>query len=241
VNVSDRRDTAIIKRRLKRLAIRARRGDNHAAAQLWTETAPRLLAVARQLLGPAEAGGEDVDDAVQNAFLAMITCENTAFKRIDDLHAWLIVTTRNEAKMMIRSTARRRARNAAHAMRNPAQGESLRVIEESRNLSVAAAMQYLPDEYRESLILRHIGRLTFEQLGKACGISKSGAAQRYNAAVQAVSKHIDPSSLSMESQVGTQFHTGEPPKPSQQASAQSFNAGPSHERTIPLTGRPSHA
>lgn len=181
---------------LRTLARGMRRGDQRCAEQLWDAVAPRLFAVARHVLGAEEAGGEDIEDAVQRAFLSLLTSDGVAFRKIQDVQGWLVVTTRNEAKMLIRGASRRRERHMVHSevrAGDAAQDVSMVLPHDrgDRVCRVERAMGMLEPELHEVVVLRQVGGLTFEGIAGVLGVSKSGAAQRYSKAIASLRKHLE--------------------------------------------------
>ena len=123
---------------------------------------------------------------MQRAFLAMLKLDAKRWRTVEDPRAWLVVTTRNEAKMMVRTATRRRAREHGRDGAGSHAPDDTGVISTINTDDAAAlrdAVRSLDDPLREAVTLRHVGGLTFEQLGEALGVSKSGAVQRYRQAV----------------------------------------------------------
>lgn len=166
-----------------------RRGDQDAASTMWAATTPRLMAVARGVLGHTLAGGECAEDAVQRAFISILKIENTTFKKIKDPYAWLVVTVRNEAKMIVRGTTRRRQREADRVVSSSE--SSFRFPTHHAQGELEQALSQLSDADREVIILKHLGGLTFQAIGEAFGISKSGAALRYSKAIKTLRSHYE--------------------------------------------------
>ena len=141
----------------------ARLLDDHAAAlelfaAQWTESAP---------------------DVVQEAFLRLAAQSPVP----DRVLAWLYRVVRNGAISAVRSESRRskHERNAGQRARswfvhdpaNPIDGEE-----------AAAALSELPETWREVVVARIWGGLSFEEIGELIDASSSTAHRRYEAAIE---------------------------------------------------------
>jgi RNA polymerase sigma-70 factor (ECF subfamily) len=143
--------------------------DRHAAA---------LTLFARQWCAAAE-------DVVQEAFVKLAARRPPP----DDAVAWLYQVVRNGAISAGRAERRRRSHEADAAARRP----DWFVPSEHAALdaaAAAAALQGLSVEEREAVVAHLWGGLTFEQVGRLCGVSSSTAHRRYLQALAALRERL---------------------------------------------------
>jgi RNA polymerase sigma-70 factor (ECF subfamily) len=138
---------------------------------LYAELGPALLAYARSILRetpPAE-------DVVQQVFLKLLS--NPALPLPIDARPYLFRAVRNTSLNVQRSTTR----DAAHR-------ESLQFFTAPNGLShlvpeMEAALDDLPDEQRQVVILRIWGELTLDATAEVLGVPANTAASRYRYAL----------------------------------------------------------
>ncbi len=177
-------------------------GEAGAFEVLVRENSPRLLAVARRYL-PKEA---DAQDAVQDAFLSAFR-GMAGFTGASKLSTWLHRIVVNASLMKLR-TRRRKPEVAIDDLlprfENDASAHHLDVIaawretapdeltrDENRVL-VRAAIERLPDSYREVLALRDIEQLDTADVAELLGVSKGVVKTRLHRARQALRALLDP-------------------------------------------------
>jgi RNA polymerase sigma-70 factor, ECF subfamily len=161
--------------------------DNVASHEDWrvcfTSVAPGLLLFARQWV----RSRADAEDIVQEAFVRFWRRNH----KIDN-RALLYATVRSIALDRIRRD-NRRARREAEAV-----SESQQVVEpqfdlaDEAQLSLAAAVERLPHDQREVLVMKIWNELTFAEIAGALGISQNTAASRYRYALAALKKIFQP-------------------------------------------------
>jgi RNA polymerase sigma-70 factor (ECF subfamily) len=164
------------------LLLRARRGDEGAARALWDSLAPRMIAYAAILTGPADA-----EDITQTVLTRALRASRRDIARIDDLAAWALRATRNESLNTTRSRARRQAREGAVAAArvpeiHPHDADSPGGF--APDEALRAAFAALPPEQHEAVWLHHCAGLTFDQLAIALDLPRSTAASRYRAGIR---------------------------------------------------------
>ncbi len=144
---------------------------------------PRLVLFARQWLPDVS----DAEDVVQEAFVRFWRKHETPREE----HAGLLfAAVRSVALDLIRRDTRRRRREMAASEGNfyaPGQAEIPPFFEEA-DLVVEGALNQLPAEQREVLVLKIWGELTFAQIGVALGISPNTASSRYRYSLGALRK-----------------------------------------------------
>ena len=149
----------------------------------FSELAPGLVLFARQWTrSPADA-----EDIVQEAFVKFWRREHNIENR-----ALLYATVRSIALDFIRRDARRARREADAALdSDPISAPQFDFADESQR-ALAAALDLLPAEQREVLVMKIWSELTFADIGTALGISQNTAASRYRYALAALKKNLPP-------------------------------------------------
>src|SRR5437867_4383802 len=149
----------------------------------FSEIAPGLLLFARQWVhSPADA-----EDIVQEAFVKFWRRNH----KIDN-RALLYATVRSIALDLIRRDSRR-ARREAEAVSGTEQSiEPQFAFEDESQRALAAAIDLLPHEQREVLVMKIWNELTFAEIASALEISQNTAASRYRYALSALKKNFQP-------------------------------------------------
>ncbi len=132
-----------------------------------------LLLFARQW----SASSVDADDALQNGFLKFWKSRRSARDEV----AYLYACVRSAAMDLGRGERRR----TAHERRaNEPQPMFEHVAERGeRDAAIEAALNQLPGDQREVIVLKIWGELTFAQIAEALAISPNTAASRYRYAI----------------------------------------------------------
>jgi RNA polymerase sigma-70 factor (ECF subfamily) len=146
----------------------------------FAELAPGLVLFARQFVrSPADA-----EDIVQDAFVRFWRKEHSIENR-----GLLYATVRSVALDLLRRDARR-ARREAKALQDmeqttlPPQFD----FDTGSPLELAAAIDRLPAEQREVLVMKIWNELTFAEIAQALSISQNTAASRYRYALSALKR-----------------------------------------------------
>ncbi len=155
----------------------------------WFEAhGPKLLLCARQWTHSLA----DAEDVVQEAFVRYWRHQRSL---PGDAQALLIVSIRRAAL----DQARRELRRIAREERSNGDFETGRPLFElpsngdtDRGQRIQVALQRLPVEQREVLVLKIWNELTFEQIGHALDIPPNTAASRYRYALAALRKELNP-------------------------------------------------
>ena len=177
-----------------------RRNDPQACAQFVRRFTPRMLAVARRLLGDDMAA----EDCVQEAFL-------NAFRNIDRFEersspeTWLHRITVNVALMRLRSDKRRNEGSIEELLPDfDRQGcriepiwqmqDSVEEIVQRREIQelVMATVGELPESYRTGFILRDIEEMDTNDVAEFMGISEGAVRVRLHRARAALKKLLEP-------------------------------------------------
>ena len=132
----------------------ARRGENAARTELVMRHGRRLFGLAAALLGGGDA---DVNDVVQETFLAAFDGGLKAFKGDASLATWLSGVLVNRVRKLRRYRHSRPAGPLDDALRRPAadnQASRGPATQVEQRIDVATMLDSLPLEYREVIILR---------------------------------------------------------------------------------------
>jgi RNA polymerase sigma-70 factor (ECF subfamily) len=149
----------------------------------FPQLAPGLVLFARQWVHSAA----DAEDIVQDAFVKFWRRNHNVQNR-----ALLYATVRSTALDLIRRDSRR-ARREREALADVQQTiePQFRMEDESQR-ALAAAIERLPHEQREVLVMKIWSELTFAEIAEALAISQNTAASRYRYALTALKKDLLP-------------------------------------------------
>jgi RNA polymerase sigma-70 factor (ECF subfamily) len=143
--------------------------------QQWLERhSAALVLFARQW----SATQADAEDAAQNGFLKFW---RTRSRARDEL-AYLYACVRSAAMDLGRGQRRRGKRESIAAQPEPSAFEPAMERAE-RQAAIAAALNQLPGDQREVVVLKIWGGLSFEQIGQVLGVPLNTAASRYRYAL----------------------------------------------------------
>jgi RNA polymerase sigma-70 factor (ECF subfamily) len=149
----------------------------------FSEVAPGLLLFARQWVQSAA----DAEDIVQEAFVKF-------WRRNHDIdnRGLLYAAVRSLALDFIRRDARRARREATVLAETEPVIEPHFELEDDTQSALAAAVESLPRDQREVLVLKIWNDLTFSEIAGALGISQNTAASRYRYALTNLKKTLQP-------------------------------------------------
>ncbi len=172
---------------------------NSAAWREWFDRhGSRLLLFARQQTR-SEA---DAQDCLQDAILRLWKCglvqtneDGTEEPSLAGAFTQIRRAAIDQARKNIRQANReQRAIDFGEDQPLCTQFES-KLEDEERAQAIEVAMQKLPDYYREVLVLKIWGELTFEQIAETLDIPMNTAASRYRYALQQLRRTLTPSKL----------------------------------------------
>ncbi len=160
--------------------------ENVATDEDWklcfAEAAPGLVLFARQFVHSSA----DAEDIVQDAFVRFWRKQHSIKNR-----GLLLATVRSISLDLLRRDARRARREADalaefdHATAAP----EFDLVRESQR-ALAAAVDRLPAEQREVLVMKIWNELTFAEIADVLEISQNTAASRYRYALAALKKNF---------------------------------------------------
>jgi RNA polymerase sigma-70 factor (ECF subfamily) len=149
----------------------------------FSEVAPGLLLFARQWVHSAA----DAEDVVQEAFVKFWRRNHNVNNR-----ALLYAAVRSIALDFVRRDIRRaRRETTAFGEADPAIEPQFELDDDTQS-ALAAAVDSLPGEQREVLVLKIWNELTFSEIAGTLGISQNTAASRYRYALSNLKKTLQP-------------------------------------------------
>ena len=161
--------------------------DDAAINENWkgcfSQFAPGLLLFARQWV----RSGADAEDIVQEAFVKFWRRNHSI-----DNQALLYATVRSIALDHIRRDSRRARREIVAFSQSEASIEPQFEFEDETQQALAAAMDRLPHDQREVLVMKIWNELTFAEIATALNISQNTAASRYRYALVTLKKMFLP-------------------------------------------------
>ena len=149
----------------------------------FSEVAPGLLLFARQWVHSAA----DAEDVVQEAFVKFWRRNHNINNR-----ALLYSAVRSIALDFVRRDTRRARREATFFAESEPAIEPSFDFQDDTQSALAAAMDSLPRDQREVLVLKIWNDLTFSEIASALGISNNTAASRYRYALGNLKKALQP-------------------------------------------------
>jgi RNA polymerase sigma-70 factor, ECF subfamily len=148
--------------------------ENVATHEDWkvcfSELAPGLVLFARHFV----RSSADAEDIVQDAFIRFWRRNQPIENR-----GLLYAMVRSIALDLIRRDSRRARREAAAISDAEQSIEPQFYIGDESQQSLAAALERLPKDQREVLVMKIWNDLTFAEIGQALGVSQNTAASRY--------------------------------------------------------------
>jgi RNA polymerase sigma factor (sigma-70 family) len=149
----------------------------------FSEVAPGLLLFARQWVQSAA----DAEDIVQEAFVKF-------WRRNHNIHnrALLYSAVRSIALDFVRRDIRRARRETTAFAEAEPNIEPKFELEDDTQSALAAAVDSLPPDQREVLVLKIWNDLTFSDIAGTLGISQNTAASRYRYALSNLKKSLQP-------------------------------------------------
>ena len=162
---------------------RARRGDNAARTELVMRHGRRLFGLAAALLGGGDA---DVNDVVQETFLAAFDGGLKAFKGNASLATWLSGVLVNRVRKLRRYRLSRPAGSldgvgSDDAPRHPAADDGASrspATQVEQRIDVAAMLDSLEPEYREVIVLREWQQMSYAEMASVLGVPERTAETR---------------------------------------------------------------
>lgn len=159
--------------------------ENVATDEHWktcfSQLAPGLLLFARQWTRSAA----DAEDIVQEAFVRFWRKEHDIANR-----GLLYAMVRSIALDFLRRESRRTRRESAVVSDSDQTVQPAFEIEDDSQRALVAALDLLPNEQREVLVMKIWNELTFAEIASVLEISQNTAASRYRYALAALKKNL---------------------------------------------------
>ncbi len=149
----------------------------------FAQLSPALLLFARRWTNSRA----DAEDVVQDAFVRFWRKERSLENR-----GLLYATVRSTALDRLRSEHRRVRREAVASHERPDHCDPVFAPEDEGQQLLAAAVERLPNEQREVVILKIWNELTFAEIAGVLEISQNTAASRYRYALGTLKKILQP-------------------------------------------------
>jgi RNA polymerase sigma-70 factor (ECF subfamily) len=193
-------DAAVQQRQEASLVAQLREGDPVAFETLVRTYMPMMLRVARRFLKSEDDARDAVQDAFVNAFRSIGKFESNA-----QLSTWLHRIVVNASLMRLRTRRRHPEEDIEDYL--PRFGEDGHLVQPAESWTETAetivqrtelagivrdAIDRLPDNYREVLLLRDIEELSTEEAAQALGVTPNAVKVRLHRARQALRTLLDP-------------------------------------------------
>jgi RNA polymerase sigma-70 factor, ECF subfamily len=182
----------------------ARAGDTEALGRLLELCRAHLLGVADRELASRLRPKAGASDLVQEAFLdAHRLFDQFEGTDADQLLAWLRAILMNRLRTVVnryRGTDKRALErevpladgSSAPSVADAQPSPSGVVLDAEQSAAVRAALERLPEHYRQILIWRHWDELTFEEIGQRLGKTPDAARMLWGRAVAQLEREVEP-------------------------------------------------
>ncbi|MGH8148028.1 MAG: RNA polymerase sigma factor [Rhodanobacteraceae bacterium] len=157
----------------------ARRGDQTALLLLLEDSQPDLRRIAHKEC----ASDADADDAVQES-LWLVYQRIGALRTVSSYSAWLFSIVRRECRRLMR---RMRGRTEL-----PAEDHRIFAYYTTPGLRIdlAAAIQSLPDQYREAIVLRDFEEYSITEMANALRLSRAAVKSRIHRGREMIREYL---------------------------------------------------
>ena len=152
-------------------------GREEAYAALYDQFGAALFRVAHALLGSSQ----DAEDSIQEVFVGLVRARQS-LKKVESLRAYLFSSLRRAAARLATQRKTRLGLPLDQIGDVAAPGE--RAGASDQDVRLEKALERLPAEQRELIVLKIDGELTFAEIGAVLGIPLNTAASRYRYALE---------------------------------------------------------
>lgn len=166
------------------IAAELRNGDRTALTRLYDIAGARLLRYAEALT----KNRADAEDVLQSS-LVRVARQSHGFVTADKPWAYLVAVVRNEA---IKTVKRRHRRFSLQGLLAAWRAGACPVEQAESREQVQAAIQKLPAEQAEVVVLKIWEEFTFAEIATLIGESPNTAASRYRYALEKLSRSLQP-------------------------------------------------
>ena len=167
--------------------LRAQCGDREALELLLRHVQPALHRYLRGLIG-----ARDADDILQEVFV-LVFRKLTWLVQPELFRPWLFRIATNKANDLWRSRGReRKAKDGLRRILDPrAPHASVRFEAAEQNHTLAAALDRLPREQREALVLRYYSNMNFTEIARVVGCPVNTALTRVHKGILKLRQLMD--------------------------------------------------
>lgn len=173
---------------------RAVRGDADALSALAAEHRPVARRTALALLGDPEAA----EDIAQEAMIRL-QAALPGFRGDAELGTWLHRVTTNLVYDHLRRSRRRRYEvplREARSQPDPHRPDPARAVDSDRaRAALSRAMDELPPEQKEVLVLRFLSQLSYAEIAEVTGMAPGTVASRIFRGLERLGSHLEPKHL----------------------------------------------
>lgn len=178
----------------RELVARAIRGDSGALETLAIRYHPVARRTAYGLIGDAEAA----DDVAQQA-MVRLHAALPGFRQASSLSTWLHRVTLNLAYDHLRRLRRRRddvpLSGAPEVAASSVSDPHVEIDAERARKALQVAMERLPEDQREALVLRYMSELSYAEIATITGAPAGTVASRIFRALERLGSELEPKHL----------------------------------------------
>jgi RNA polymerase sigma-70 factor (ECF subfamily) len=168
------------------LARRLASGDASAFETLYDACADRVHHYLVARLGCRS----DADDVLQETFVRLARTRRK-LAMVENLRAYVFATARHEASRLVERRGRERRRQSTLSASSTVFDKLGHEPMDLETMEwVVLALEHLGDEYREVLMLKIYGGLTFREIAQATGLPQGTVATRYRSALEKLRDHL---------------------------------------------------
>ena len=182
----------------------AREGNGEVADRLWERYYERIVPAVRVRLGKKLRSKVETMDVVQGVFLeAVRTAEEREFKSEGHFRAWLNRLVENRIRKDARDWGRQKRDASRERSFFNTSGEERTDIEQDRRRPISIveefddlermedALEKLPEDRREIIVMRFFDQLTYAEIGEKIGKSEDATRKMVDRCVQLLAKDMD--------------------------------------------------
>lgn len=167
---------------------RVLRGDLEAFALLVDRYQDEFTAYAKHMTGSADEAADIVQESLVRAYRSLRRCGDP-----DRFKGWLFRIVSNQCKTHVTRRKRRekeRIDDVAYALRSPHEADADAREAELRQ-QLEDALQELPSDQREALVLKYIQELSIEEMAEMVGASSSALKMRLKRGREALREKLE--------------------------------------------------
>ena len=182
----------------------AQNGDRQAADRLWSRYYEKLIPAVRTRLGKKLRGKIETMDIVQSVFHEAVRgSEAREFESEGHFRAWLNRLVENRIKKEARYFGRQKRNSGKEEPLLGVKGEEKKsaktigprpvsIVEHFDEIErLEEALEKLPSEIREILIMRYFEELTYKEIGKLIKKSEEATRKTVNRSIQLLAREMD--------------------------------------------------